>query len=162
MIREPLDQSGGRLGVKHVGNVRELFRLFLDRAHDARISMAKTSYRKPAEKIEIAIAVGVIEIRAMPARKGQRQASVHIDHVLMREFYDLGVVHRILPPCALRAVSLSADTLARRCTTSVPIPERVKISSSTACLFLPSIMWVFATPLFSASMQHSTFGIIPS
>ena len=68
--------------------------------------MPEAGYREPAEKIEIAVAVGVIQVRAMPARERQRQASVHIDHVLMREFYDLGVVHRILPPCALRAVSL--------------------------------------------------------
>src|SRR5260370_29443386 len=162
MIREPLDQSRRRLGVKDVGNVRELFRLLLDRAHDPRISVPEAGNRESAENIEIAVAVGVVQIRAMPARERQRQASVNIDHVPMREFYDLGVVHRCLPPCAARAVSLNADTLARRCTTSVPIPERVKISSSTACLLRPSIIWVFATPLFSASMQHSTFGIIPS
>src|ERR1700756_3961241 len=128
MIRQPLDQSRSRLGVKHVGNVRELFRLLLDRAHDAGISMTEAGDREAAKKIEIAVAVGVIKIRAVAARERQRQASINIDHVSMREFYDLGIVHR-LPPCAARAVSLNVDTLARRCTTSVPIPERVKISS---------------------------------
>src|SRR6202035_3237558 len=98
----------------------------------------------------------------VPTRERQRQASVNIDHVSMREFYYLGVVHRALPPCALREVSLKLETLARCWTTSVPIPERVKISSSTACLLRPSIIWVFATPLLSASIQHSTFGIMPS
>src|ERR1700730_7362264 len=163
MIRQPLNQSRGRLGVKNVGNVRELFRLLLDRAHDAGISMTEAGDREPAEKIEIAVTVSIIKIRAMPARERERKASVNIDHVSMCEFDYLGVVHRVLPPlCDRRAVSLKADTFARCWTPSVPIPERVKISSRTACLLRPSIIWVFATPLLSASIQHSTFGIIPS
>src|ERR1700730_12513488 len=163
MIRQPLNQSRGRLGVKNVGNVRELFRLLFDRAHDARISMTEAGDREPAEKIEIAVAVGVIKIRAMPARERERQASVNINHMSMREFYYLGVVHRALPPlCALRAVSLKADTLARCWTTSVPIPEREKISSTIACLLRRSFICVFAASLFSASMHHPPVGIIPS
>src|ERR1700689_5529064 len=100
MIREPLDQARRRLGVKNVGNVRELFRLLLDRAHYAGISMAEAGDREPAEEIQVAVAVGVVQVRAMPARERQRQASVNIDHVPMREFYYLGVVHRALPDCA--------------------------------------------------------------
>jgi hypothetical protein len=163
MIRQSLDQSRRRLGMKNVGNVRELFRLLLDRAHDARISMTEAGDGEPAEEIEIAVAVGIVKIRAVAAGEREREASVDIDLVAMGEFYYLGVVHRDLPPlCALRALSLKAETLARCWTTSVPMPERVKISSRTACLLRPSIIWVFATPLLSASIQHSTFGIIPS
>src|SRR5580704_11035159 len=98
MIRQPLNQSRGRLGMEDVGDVRELFRLLLDRAHDTGISMTEAGDREPAEKIEIAVAVGVIKIRAVPARERERKASVNIDHVSMREFYYLGVVHRALPP----------------------------------------------------------------
>src|SRR6267154_1279357 len=104
MIRQPLDQSRRRLGMEDVGNVSELFRLLLDRAHDARISMTKAGDRQPAEKIEIAVAVGVVEICAIPAREREWQTSVNIDHVPMRQFYYLGVVHCSLPPCAARAV----------------------------------------------------------
>ena len=114
VIREPLDQSRRRLGVKDVGDVRELFRLLLDRAHDARISVTEAGHGQPAEKIQVAVAVGVVQIGAMPARERQRQTAVNIDHVPMREFDYFGVVHRALPPSALRAVSLKADTLARR------------------------------------------------
>ena len=114
MIREPLGQSRHRLGVEDVGDVRELFGLLLDRAHDARISMAEAGHGEPAEKIQVAVAVGVIEIGACAAHERERQASVDIDHVLMGEFDDFGVVHRALPPSALRAVSLKAETLARR------------------------------------------------
>src|ERR1700692_4431684 len=114
MIRQPLDQSRGGFGVKDVGDVRELFRLLLDRAHDAGIPMTEAGDSQPAEKIEIAVAVGVIKVRAMTARERERKASVNIDHMPMREFYYLCVVHRALPPpCARRAVSLKADTLAR-------------------------------------------------
>src|SRR5208282_320 len=101
MIREPLDQSRGRLGVKEIRNVRELFGLLLDRAHDAGIAMAEAGDGEATEKIEVAVAVGVVEIRAVAARERERQASVHIDHVAMREFYDLGVVHRALPLFAM-------------------------------------------------------------
>ena len=66
--------------------------------------MTEAGDREPAEKIEIAVAVGVVQVRAVPARERDRQASVHIDHVPMREFDYLGVVHRALP-AALRAVS---------------------------------------------------------
>jgi len=95
--------------------VRQLFRLLLDRAHDARIAVTEAGDGEPAEKIEIAVAVSVIKIRAVTARERQWQTAVHIDHVAMREFYYLGVVHRALPPAsALRVLSFNAETLARR------------------------------------------------
>src|SRR6202041_1272954 len=63
MIRQLLDQSRCRLGVEDVGNVRELLSLLLDRAHDAGIPVTEAGDREPAEKIEIAVAVGVVQVR---------------------------------------------------------------------------------------------------
>src|SRR5690606_9464921 len=44
---------------------------------------------------------------------------------------------------------------------SVPAPRSVSNSSSTACCTLPSRMTTPSTPRSSASMQVSTFGIMP-
>src|SRR5215469_7316345 len=67
-----------------------------------------------------------------------------------------------LPPRPLRAGRFSSRTLPGPCTTSVPIPERVKVSSKREWSTRPSMICVLATPSLSASIQHSAFGIIPS
>src|SRR5258708_39269040 len=93
-IREALGQPRGRLGVKDVGHVGELFGLLFDRAHDARIPVAETRDREPAEKIEVAIAVRIVKIRAVAAHERERQTPVNVDQVPMRDFYYFRIVHR--------------------------------------------------------------------
>ena len=44
------------------------------------------------------------------------------------------------------AASMPASSRLAFCTTSVPTPSPVKISSRTACWRRPSMMWVFPTP----------------
>jgi hypothetical protein len=97
-IRETLGQPRRRFGVEDVGNVSELFGLLFDRAHDAGISMTETRDRESAKEIEIAIPVRVIQIRAVPAHERERQASIDVNQVSMREFYYFSIVHRSLMP----------------------------------------------------------------
>ena len=55
--------------------------------------MAEAGDREPAEKIQVTVAVSVIEIRAFAAGERERQASVDIDHVGVGEFDYFGAVH---------------------------------------------------------------------
>jgi hypothetical protein len=78
--------------------VSELFGLLFDRAHDAWISMTEARDRESAKEIEIAIPVGVVQISAVAAHERERQASIDVNQVSMREFYYFSVVHRSLMP----------------------------------------------------------------
>ena len=94
MAAQTRRQPRHRLGVEDVGDVRKLLGLFLDRAHDAGMAVPQRSHGEAAEKIQIAIAVGVIEIGAGAAHEGERHAAVGVDEILMGEVDDLSVIHR--------------------------------------------------------------------
>src|SRR6185437_4680212 len=94
MPAQPRGQPRHRFGVKDVGDVSELFGLLLDRAHDARMAVAERRHGEAAEKIQIAVAIGVIEISAGAAHEGERHAAVSVDEILMGEVDDFSVVHR--------------------------------------------------------------------
>src|SRR5262249_18423247 len=161
---QPLGQARIRFGMKHVRDMHQAFSLIPDRAYYFWMRMTEICDSKTAEKIEIGVAVSVLEVRSFAANPRDRKTSVDIDNVAVGEVDYLSVVHvrvwRILDVAdSLRGRS---ETRAPRFTTSVPIPERVKTSSNTAWRTRPSMIWVLATPFCSASMQHSTLGIIPS
>ena len=92
-VCKPLGQSRHRLGVEHVRDVSELLGLFLDRAHDAGMTMPEARHGKSAEEIQVAISIRVVQVRAVAANECERQASVDIDEIAMREFDDFRVVH---------------------------------------------------------------------
>jgi hypothetical protein len=50
--------------------------------------MAEARDREPAEKVEIAVPVGIVEIRSVPARERDRKASVDVNQMPMRGFDD--------------------------------------------------------------------------
>ncbi len=55
--------------------------------------MAEAGDREPAEKIQVTIAVGVVEIGTAPLHEGQRQAAVDVHLVFVRQFDDFSVGH---------------------------------------------------------------------
>ncbi len=61
--------------------------------------MAQAGDRESAEEIEVAVAVGVVEISALAAVERDRKASVDIDQVLVGQLEDFRIIHRyaILP-----------------------------------------------------------------
>src|SRR5690349_10187343 len=127
--------------VIEVRNVKKFARLLLNRAHDGGMAMSQRIHCDAREEIEILFPVRVPDSRPLAAHESNRISRIGSGDVLIGQPRNVAIRHRF--------------------TTSVPIPSLVKISRSTACFTRPSRMWVFPTPPLSASMQHSTFGIIP-
>src|ERR1700688_3565599 len=97
-------QPRHRLGMKNVGDVSQLLGLLLDRAHHARVTVAERSYGEATEKIQVAGAVGVIQIGAGAADEGELHATVSVDEILMGDVDDFSVIHRCSSLDPLRAV----------------------------------------------------------
>src|SRR5208282_6733777 len=148
---QPLTEPRHRLAVKHIRYVSKFGRLLLDRAYDPRMRVAQRGDGEAAEEIQVTVAVGIVEVGALAAHECQRLTSVDVDLVAMRELDDLCVVHvsliRRLAAAGMpskrehapyrcagtrHAARFRSVTLAPESTTSVPTPERVKISSNTA------------------------------
>src|SRR5260370_8963413 len=82
--------------MKHVRDVSHLFRLVFDCAPHPRMPVAKTGDGQPAEKVQIAVAVGVVQIGAMAAYERKRRAAIGVGETGVRKFDDFAIVHR--PP----------------------------------------------------------------
>src|SRR5262249_2183784 len=120
-----------------------------DRCGNLGVRVAEADDRETAEEVEVLLALAVPETRALAAHERDRQPAVRLHHVLGVERLDLVESrHCVLPSSSF--------------TTIVPIPSRVKNSSSNACGTRPSRMCARPTPFFSASTHDRTFGIMPS
>src|SRR5216683_8115313 len=81
-------------GMKDVRDVRQFLGLLLDGPDDARMGMPEAGHRQPAEEIEVTVAFGVVEIRAISPHKSEWKASIGIGQALVRESDDFRVFHR--------------------------------------------------------------------
>src|SRR5713101_7259451 len=80
--------------MKDVRDVRQFLGLLLDGPDDARMRMPEAGHRQPAEEIEVTVAFGVVEIRAISPHKREWKASIGIGQALVRESDDFRVIHR--------------------------------------------------------------------
>src|SRR5207245_2593756 len=145
-------QLGGGERVIDVGGVEQRRRLRPDRLHHRRMAMAQVVHREAREEVEVALAVGVPQLRAAPAHERHRLARVDADLVRGAQRDHLGVGQSVsfahAPTARLRV------RRAVRGRISVPTPREVSTSSSTAWRTRPSITRA-CTPATSPTRPRS-------
>src|SRR5215207_1017666 len=108
--------------------------------------VAQRGDREPAEEVEVLLALAVPELHALAAHERDRETAVGLHAVLGVELSDV-----------LECVGVERA----HGNTIVPMPSRVKNSSSSACGMRPSRMCARRTPPRSAERHDSSLGIIP-
>ena len=112
------------------------------------ITHAENIYGNPAPQVNVSFSIAAFEQRALPPLERDRETAVcmgDIFAVLLKN-----VFHHF---CASVNCHPSVNM--------VPIPSSVSVSIRIECGILPSIINTLFTPLRIASIQHSTFGIMP-
>ena len=128
-----------------VRHVQQRAGLVGDRVGDGRVRVAERRDREAAEEVEVLLALAVPELHALAAHERDREPAVGL-HARAR---------RRAPGCVERAgfeVRHDSLTLA---SIIVPMPSRVKNSSSSACGMRPSRMCARRTPPRSASTHDA-------
>ena len=117
-------------------------RLLAHRRDHARMAVAEVRDRDPAEEVEVLVALGVPQARALAAHELDGQARV-------------GGVR-----CS-RSSSLQLGERSRAASIFVPMPSSVNSSSNSECGTRPSTMCAAPTPPWIASTQAASFGRMP-
>src|SRR5713101_1007705 len=76
---DPRRQTRHRLGVEHIGRMRQLLGLLLNCTDYAGMAMAETGHRQATEEIQVTVAVCVVQIGAMATNERQWHAAVVVD-----------------------------------------------------------------------------------
>src|SRR5437899_843793 len=90
--------------------MRELFGLLFDGADDSWIAVTEAGDGQSAEKVQIAIAIRIVEMGALTAHERQRHAAIIVDQIGVREFDDFRVIHdtrTFFPPAAAFSTNLA-------------------------------------------------------
>src|SRR5204862_7519284 len=95
----------GRLVVVDVRDVQQLRRLLADRGDDARMGVPEVVDREAGEEIDVGLAVGVPEARALAAHERDGKARVHADLCPVGRVDDLSVRHESLAGASLPSVA---------------------------------------------------------
>ena len=120
--------------------MHEPARLLADRLDHVRVAVPELHDRDAGEEVEVLVALGVPEARALAAHELDRVARVGR--------------HRGVALELLESRRLSGHTF-------VPMPASVNSSSSSECGSRPSTMCAAPTPARRASPQASSFGSMP-
>src|SRR5215472_10352239 len=144
---EAFGQGDLALVRKKVGGVGDRAHLAGDRLDDRRVGVAERADRDARDEVGVLPAVSVPDPAAVAAHQRQRGHPVGAhDRRLEPGLELLRGAHRP-PPSGI---------------TIVPMPESVKISSSTECGSRPSSTCAWGTPPRTARRQASILGIMPA
>src|SRR4051794_14439579 len=102
--------------------------------------MPELHHRDPCEEVEVLVALGIPQPRALAAHELDGQPGVGAHHEVALERLEVGERHG---------------------TTFVPMPSSVNSSSSTECGSRPSTMCAAPTPFSTACRQDASFGRMP-
>ena len=92
-------QQGLWRGVIQVRDMQQLVRLCLDGLYHPWMAVTQGIDRDPAQKVQVSLAFGVIDIHPLPAIKDKLWTVIGMYHVLFLEVNDLLRVHHYSPFC---------------------------------------------------------------
>src|SRR6266700_4602686 len=143
---QPFGQDDLGLVQEQVGGVRDRTHLAGHRLGERGVGVAERADRDAGDEVGVGVAVGVPDPAALAAhQRDRRDAVVRHERGLEPPLKFLRATHELAPSG----------------TTMVPMPESVKISSSTACGCLPSSTCAWGTPPRTARRHASILGIMP-
>src|SRR6185437_11431159 len=144
--QQPFGQSDLGLVQEQVGGVRDRVHLAGHGLGERRMGVPERADRDAGNEVGVLIAVGVPDLTALAPHQCDRWYAV------------VGHERGLEPPLKLCRTS---HELSPSGTTMVPMPESVKISSSTACGSRPSRTCACGTPPRTARRHASILGIMP-
>src|SRR5215470_1936638 len=144
---EAFGQGDLALVRKKVGGVGDRAHLAGDRLDDRRVSVAERADRDARDEVGVLPAVSVPDPAAVAAHERQRGHPVGARDRRLEPGLELLRDAHWPPPSGI---------------TIVPMPESVKISSSTECGSRPSSTCAWGTPPRTARRQASILGIMPA
>ena len=96
-LRQPLREAHRGLGVVEVADVHQPPGLLAHGRHDARVAVADTGHRDPAEEVQVLVALGIPQARADTAHELDGQARVGVHQALGLDPLKLGEAHGAAP-----------------------------------------------------------------
>jgi hypothetical protein len=94
ILHQPLGQLHMRLRMIKIADMRQLPCLRLHRRRPLRIRMTQGIHRNPRHKIQIFLAIRVIQIDPFPLRKHHFRPIVRVQHIILLALNNFLFVHR--------------------------------------------------------------------